>query len=294
MSVGSRSASPFALVVSGAGVALRRWPLALALYLPNLLVGVLAAVPVFLAGTVLAPLGPWTARLATADFANTFFELSAVRLGQDTPDAARLALANFVQAVLILPLAVVLQGVLYNVVAGGVLEGLAGERAGSFWRGLRRWVGPMLWFGLLALPFFVVLAGLGLLLVALLPLGEALAWPRLTLALVWLACLNGLLEWARADMVARGDRRALRALGRALALPSHPGLFLWGVAVWLLLGLAGFAFALLNANAILTLPADWPTLVLATQALALVGAWLKLLRLGAALGLVRAAGPVRA
>lgn len=293
--MGSNDASPFPLVGGAALVALRRWRLALALYLPSLLLGLLAAAPVFLAGDALARLGPWTARLAAGDFLNTFFELSAMRLGQEPPAEARAAVGDLVQAVLVLPLVILLHGLLYNLLAGGVLAGLSGQSADSFWRALRRWAWPMLWFGLLALPLFLALGGLGLTLVALLPLGEALTWLQLVLALAWLACLDGLLELARADMVARGDRRALHALGRALALPARPGLFLRVLAVWLLLGLAGLVFALLNGNVTLGLPAVWPLLLLAaTQALALAGAWLKLLRLAAALGLARAARPSEA
>lgn len=282
--------SLFSRLGDAARVAARRRRLALALYLPSLLLGLLATIPIFLVGENLARLGPWTARLAAGDFLNMLSEVALLGRAEGVPPEARLAAANYTWAIVLLPLGILLQGLLYNLLSGAVLEGLAGQTPDSFGDALRRWAWPSLWFGLLALPLYLVLAAAGLWLVVWLPLGDVISWPRLLPAVAWLAYLDGMLELARADMVARGDRRALRSLGRTLALASRPGLLLRCAGVWLLLGLASVAFSLLNGNVIPGLPPVWPLLLLATQALALAGAWLKLLRLSVALPLARAAG----
>jgi len=273
-----------------AGRAIRRWPLALALYLPSLLLALLASIPAFVAADTLGHLGPWTARLVAGDFLNTLYEMQNVA---GVPPELGASGASVGLAVLIAALGIPLQGLVYALLAGGVLERLVGREEGSFWGACRRWAGPMIWFGILALLAFLVLAGLGLIVLVVLPAGgfAGLLW-KPAVFVAWLACVGGLFELARADMVVRRDPRALAVLGRAFALVARPGLFLRALALWLLLALLGAAYNLATGAAVLSLPSGLPALtVVVQQVVALGGGWLKLLRLAVALGLALVVKP---
>ncbi|MCL5109793.1 MAG: hypothetical protein M1401_13170 [Chloroflexi bacterium] len=278
-------------VALGLQAAVRRWPLALALYLPNLVLGLLSALPIFLAGEALGQLGPWTARLAEGDLANTLIEFSALR--QASPPAElRAAGGDLVWALLLLALGVLAQGTAYNLLAGAVLGRLAGDDDVTFGSAFRRWAGPMFWFGFLALMVVLLAGTLGVVLVALLPVdGSASLLVKPLLGLGWFALLNGWLEVARASMVARSDPRALRALGRAITLPGR--VWLPAIVLWLLLGLVGALYLGLGGSLAVAVPGALALLAVAVQQLvAFAGAWLKLARLGIALGVARAtAGP---
>lgn len=268
----------------------RRWRLALALYVPSLVLGLLSALPVFLAADALGRLGPWAAEVATGGIVSVLLELSAQAAEGQPPPEARQALAGLGLGATLLALGVFVQGILYNVLAGGVLARLAARDGSSFWGACRRWAWPMIWFGVLALLVVALLGGAGLVIVALMPLGGSASWlARPALALAWLAILNGWLELSRADMVARGDRRALRSLGRTLVLAARPGLFLGLLGLWLLLGLIGVVYTLVGGDFVLSVPVGLPLLALAIQQLvAFGGGWLKLLHLAVALGIAQA------
>ncbi len=163
-----------------------------------------------------------------------------------------------------------------------------------FWSACGRWFWPMLRCGILNTAIFALGAPAGLALVAFLPGDQECAGPfcplsyRLLVVILWLACLNGLLELARANLVARRDMRALRALGRALALLARPRSLLRALAAWLLLALVSAAFWGLVFGVLLLVPATaLAAAFVAQQAVAFLGAWLKLLRLRAALWLAR-------
>jgi hypothetical protein len=148
----------------------------------------------------------------------------------------------------------------------------------------------MLRFGLLALLVGLLSSGLVLLALALLPGSDPTAWSFRLLALAgWLACLNGLFELARADLVLRGDPRASRALGRSLALPfRRPRHFLLALLFWIALALLSTLYAGLFGGLLLLVPATAVAAsVLLQQLLALLAAWLKLLRLAVAVELAR-------
>lgn len=276
----------------------RHWRLALALYLPTAVIGLLTAVPVFLAADAFGRLGPWTTRLAMGDIQNVLFDLSTVNLtpgaGGELPPEIGAAVGNLSLAVLLLLAGLFLQGLAYNLLAGGVLEGLSGRGRYSFWRACRRWGWPMVWFGLLSLPVFVVLAGAGLLVLLALPgAGEGAALVKVALAVGWLSAVNGLVELGRADMVARDNPRALRALGRALAAPfRRPGLIMAAAGVWLALGLLGAVYTAGGNAAVVAIPLALSAVALVAQQLvAFGGAWLKVLRLAVALGVAQAGRP---
>jgi hypothetical protein len=290
----SRAAAPsfWREVALGLLAAGRRWPLALVLYAPNLVLGLLSALPVFRAGQSLGRLGPWTTALADGDLVNALIEFSAMR-EEVPPPELQAAGGDFVWALLLLTLGLLVQGLAYNLLVGPVLGRLAGDDDVSFGGAFRRWAGPMVWFGLLALVVFLPVAGLGLVAVALLPVdGSASLLVKPLLGLGWLALLNGWLEVARAGMVTSGDARALRSLGRAVTMPGR--VWLLALALWLLLGLLGALYLGLGGSLAVAVPSTLALLAVAAQQLvAFVGSWLKLARLGMALGVARAAGEPR-
>jgi hypothetical protein len=270
--------------------------LVLALYLPGLLLALLSALPALLGLRALAQLGPWDARLAEGDFASLAVEVVGSVLVRRTlpsdgfePALATAGLAGLT-AVLVVLIGLVLHGLCYSFLVGGVLARLAGGAHSPFWAACRRWFWPMLRFGLLAMLFGFLSSGLLLLALALLPGSDPAAWSFRLLALAgWLACLNGLFELARADLVLRGDPRASRALGRALALPfRRPRRFLLALLLWIALALLSALYAGLHGGTLLLVPATAVAAsVLLQQLLALLAAWLKLLRLAVAVELAR-------
>ncbi len=84
-------------------------------------------------------------------------------------------------------------------------------------------------------------------------------------------------------MVVGADPRVMGALSRAMALPSQPGLFLRAAAVWLSLAVLGAVYWGIVVVALTAVPAMAVGLAFVVQqALMLVGAWIKLLRLAMA------------
>lgn len=279
-------------VAVATGSAMSRWWLALALYLPALITGLLSAAPVFLGMQALATIGPWATDIASGDLANAFFELTAGSEGLAPEAIAVLGGAGW--GLLWTLLGVPLLGVLYNFFAGGILESVAVPGSGRFfWQACRRWFWPMIRVGLAGFFVLVVLGLAGLIVVGLLPIPRGLSWwLSPLLAVLWLAVVNGLLEAARASIVVTEDPRALVAIGRVLGLATRGRLLGPALAVWLALGLAGAFHALAGAFLVLGSPGGTAlAALLVTQAHAFAGAVLKMVRLGAAAGIARAAWP---
>ena len=269
----------------GLGAAGRQPLLAAPLYLLSLL---LALGPTIALG-LLAGDRPWLPTVLGPDWANQAVELVgatvAARPGGD-PGGRLGVVAGPALAILLAGLALVLQGLGYSFLAGGILERLRGGSRVSFWAGCRRWFCPFVRLGLLGGPLFALLA-LGWLLAS----SVFGADPAAILAGSGLLLLNGWLELARANMVARGERVAAGALGRASRgllrrrLPSC-------LAAWLVLGLAGLALLSVQAWALEALdpPPDQSPIGLIVpgvivQALLFAGGWLKVARLATALEL---------
>lgn len=271
--------------------------LALALYLPSALLGALAALPVLVGSVSLARLGGWASRVAQGDLATFALEVAGASAGggQTTalPPEVGLAAAGAGLGVLLALGGVLLQGLAYTFLAGGVLERLGAQAAPPpFWRACRRWFWPMLRFGVLALAVFVLAAVLAGGAVALLPLGGVSGrLAGLLVAGVWLGLVNGTLETARAQMVVGGTPGARRALGRTLGRLGRPGFVGRALLVWLALAAGGGLLWSLAAPALVAVPAT--ALVgafFSQQVAALANAWLKLVRLSVAVQLTARAG----
>ncbi len=269
--------------------------LSLALYLPALLLALAAAVPLLLAGLALDETGPHTRRVASGDWVDVALELQASTAGravleEEPAPSLRAASGRALVAGALVPVAAALQYVSYSFASGGLLTSLLGH-GGGFWRSCRAWFWPMLRYGVLVWLAGGFLGLVGGALAALAPgVSPAQAPLRAGGLLLWLGLVNGVLEVGRADMLLRDDRRALRALGRSLSLPRHPSVFARALGAWLLLGLASAALWALSVLALTRIPAlALAPSILALQALAFAGAWLKLVRLSIALSVARAA-----
>jgi hypothetical protein len=290
----------FGPVWRGIADALRTPRLAAPLYLANVLA---AMVPASLGLALFGRLAgerPWASELIGPEWGDQVVEVAAATVAEGRlAGGAERVLPTMLAAggpsiglvFPLLALAAVLQGLAYAFFSGGVLERLAHGAEARFWAGCRRWFWPFVRLGLLGM---VVLAGLlvgGLLVVSgLAPLvgsGAAL------LAAGWLAVVNGWLELARAGMVVQKDPRVAGALGRATrqalsvpvaALGSWLGLGLIGAGLLTAQGMVGPADGAADESDLGGLLA-W---LVVGQGLQFVGAWLKGVRLGAAVGLVRA------
>ncbi|HEX2171019.1 MAG TPA: hypothetical protein VHL09_01065 [Dehalococcoidia bacterium] len=275
--------------------AAREWRLAAALYVPNLFLGALVALPLLVGAGSVAPLGPWVERLTGGGYPDVILEAIGARsaasaVGAATPpEATALIFGPGLGLILLLPAAFV-QWAAYTACSGGLLARLAGDRRG-FWTACQAWLWPMARCSLLNGAILVWLGLVGAALLLLIPWSDPTALiVKLLIWLIWLGLVDGLLELIRADIVASADRRVLTAAGRVFARLRQPRFFLGALAVWLLLVAAGLVF---QAAQLLTLQAI-PALAVAPallvqQAIHIAGAWLKLLRLAVATELTRAA-----
>lgn len=306
-------------VLSVLGRALTRatghWPLALALYLPGLAIALASAVPVFLGARALSLLGPWTQRVAEGSSLDLLIEsaaTSAAGATLNTPAPSEVTVAGTAQLAggAILLVGVLVNGLAYTLLAGGIVERLCDHAGGSFWTACRRWFWPMLRFGALAVVVVLVLGGVGGSLLVRVPQDRAVSVVALRLGLgaCWISLVNGLLELGRAMLVvtspspttlklaaSSGRRRgALAALARAARLVAHPPRLVVALGVWLGLAAAAAAYGAVASALLGAASALVPLATLVVQQLALlVGAWLKLLRLAVAVELARMA-PVSA
>lgn len=273
--------------------AIAHWPLALALYLPGAIIALASTVPIFLSSSALAHMGPWAARAAEGGYLELVLEMGisedAARLLPETPPPSDLsaAVASAALGLLLGILGVLLNGLAYTVLSGGILECLAGRRDSGFRGACWRWTWPILRLSAAAVAIFLVVVVAGLELWGLVP-GDG---PHGTLAkaavtVVGLSYVDGTIELARASMVVGADPRVMGALSRAVALPAQPALFLRAAAAWVFLAVLGTVYWGIVVAALTAVPAMavGPAFVL-QQVLMLAGAWTKLLRLAVAAGL---------
>ena len=239
----------------------------------------------------------WGASLLGPDWANQLVEVAAAALAEravgDPAAGGQMSAAgsSAVMALMLSGLALLLQGVLYNLLAGGILERARGGRSVPFWPGCRRWFLAFVRLGSVGMVLFGLLLLGGLSLLASLELEIA---PTLVLfgGFVWISVLNGWLELARANMVASDDRRALHAVDRATRLVFQRGSWPRALGVWLILGLIGASVLMFQLSALTLIDSgERPSLMalLATlvvgQGLVYLGAWFKVARLATALAL---------
>jgi hypothetical protein len=260
---------------AGAALAARRMSLALPLYLTSLLLGALPATLVAVGFTSSArgrswgwpPDGGWANRLAEVAVAAE----SLPYLGGEPSARVGVALGSVLLAVLAAVLALAGQGLAYTFLSGGILVRLR-EREAPFWAACRRWYGPLLRLGILEIALLALVGLPGALLIGSLasPLGRM---AELVAAIGWLSLIGGWLELARAWMVVREEPVATRAVGAALRAARNLNV----LGVWLLLGASSSALIALQGSALAI--EDPAGSLAATQALLLVGAWLKVLRL---------------
>jgi hypothetical protein len=270
-------------------VAVRHWWLAFVLLLPSTLVAMLTAIPVFLGAHIFSALGPWVLRAAEGGYLEVALEVSASSaagrlLGEPPPPEVAGVARSLAVAALGVLLGVFWHGLAYNVLAGGVLERLAGTPRFSFWNACQYWAWPMVRFGVLALLGLLTLGGAGVALIAMLPGGGlASLLAKAFGGVLWLALVNGLLEFGRASMVIRRDPSAARALARALALPARPVVFVQAAALWAMLATVAAAYWSLAGAVATAIPATSVAAAFsAQQVVAALGAWLKLIRLAVA------------
>jgi hypothetical protein len=269
--------------------AFRRPVLALPLYLPGALIGLLASLLLQRGLERYSRSGPWVGQLASVDWPGALVELLGPRaaveaLGEPvSPELVGLGLTAL-SSLATLALGLLVHGLLYSGFSGGLLAVLRDE-PGSFWAHCRRRFWPQARLGLLGLALLGLVVGLGI--------GLLVAFPPRQLRTLLLAVgalaalllvLNGLLELARAALVARPDRRARSALVRSLQLFRQPGLLLAALLLWLALALLGLVLAVAGVAVHLANLAPLPT-SLGFQIIAFAGAWLKLLRLAVAVDL---------
>ncbi|MBI3966991.1 MAG: hypothetical protein HY329_15260 [Chloroflexi bacterium] len=280
------------------GQAARHCWLSLAVYLSGLLVALLAGVPVLVGSVALAALGPWLEQIAAGDYLAFLIEIAgsaaaAATLGGSTPSEIGIAGASVGFAILFAAVSLLLHTVLYTLIVGGVLARLAGASSGSFWADCRRWFAPMFRYGLLAVPAFVTLVTAGALLVGLVPgTSEAAGLAKLIVLGLWVGLVNGALELGRADMVVRSDPAAASAFGRVARLLVSGESAMPAVLTWLGLGVVAGGFWLAGAATVWSVPAtSLLSAIVAEQAVALLGAWLKVLRLAIAVELARGLAP---
>ncbi len=282
---------------TGIVVAMRRPLLALPLYLANLLLGLAPMTVLMLGFAELAADRPWAGSLLAPGWPNQLAEIvvaiGALVGGSVTDPSGRLggAVASAALVVGLGGLALLLQGLAYNVLAGGILERLRDGPVAPLWPACRRWFWPFTRLGVLGIVVLGLLAlGGGLVL----DLIGAVLGPSLgfVAGLAWLAVVNGWLELARAGMVSRGDPSASRALRRATRLALDRRGLPVALVTWLSLALAGLGVAALQSLAVMAfeLRERMPWLALLTaltvaQFFLFVGAWLKVARLAVALAL---------
>jgi hypothetical protein len=251
--------------------------LAVPVYLSTVLLGLIPTTVAMLGLVPLAGDRPWRTELLSPGWMNLVAELAmTLAYSRDAASAALLLVA----ALVLLPLAVLGQLVAYSFLAGGILETLrvvSGARP-PFWAACRDWFWPFLRLSLLGGVLVVVAAVIG---VVLARLARPVVGPDVAALLQYTlqAMVLGWLELARAVMVVE----SLRSVGVGLGRASRAALRPLVLAIWLLISLPGAGLLLL---ALLPPSVDDPyapgELVRALvfgQAVALGGAWTKVVRL---------------
>ena len=282
------SDSPLLLFGRAATLAAMHWPLAIVLWLPNVLLALVATIPLVGAAERLASSGPLAEQAASGAWAEVALEL-AFGLNADPArpggeQSRPLVLSAALGAALAVS-AVPLSGLVYTFLSGGVLERLSGGRE-PFVGACRHWFWPMLRLGCVVVVTFGVAAVIGVGAMLVIPGGNAFNDGLRALVFAgWLALVNGWLATARADMVVRGERRAFAALFRSTRAVLRPAELL----LWLGVGLLSGLHASLQAGTVIGISAFTVVPAAMTfQVAALAGAWLKLLQLALGVEVARA------
>ncbi|HEX9372771.1 MAG TPA: hypothetical protein VF897_17290 [Roseiflexaceae bacterium] len=262
------------VLVQGWRVTLRRWRVALPLYLTGLLLGLVQTWPLLRAAGAGALSNPFLGELAGGGGD------AAIDLLLGSPTAVAQTVGIWVFVALLFGL---LFGLAYNFFAGGILSVYTGTR--PFWAGCRRtfWaftgLGILLLLLLLPVALAAALAGL-----ALGPIGAAIV------ALILIQLVNLLGEYARAVAVVRDRRSPLALLGMAAGVVRRN---LGGVLALALLGLLLHVALTLLYRVVASPIRATVVVVLWQQLVALAWLWVKLLRLAWAAGYARADGAAR-
>jgi hypothetical protein len=228
---------------------------------------------------------PWRADLLGPGWLNLVTEiLLEAYYGHGLPGLSLIAIGSLILA----PLAMLLQLVVYGFLAGGILEQLLADcdPQVSFWGGCRRWFWPFFRLSMLG-GIVLLMAAIVVGLVS--SLSGSVIGPDISalLQLAVQAIVLGWMELARALMVARSNRSVGRAVVQAARMAVRPLV----LVIWLLLALPSGALLL---AAIVPPTIDDPysvgSLVVALafgQAVAFVGAWTRVIRLAVAARLAR-------
>lgn len=261
--------------------------LALPYYLATL---VLALIPtgVMMIGVYdLAGDRPWRGALLGPGWLNLASEIVMEAFyGRGLPGLAPI----LVGGLLLAPLAMLAQLVVYGFLAGGVLEQAPPNRPDrlGFWAGCRHWFWPFLRVSVLG-GTVLVLAMVAIGLLAVLSRGRLLLEGSSILQVIVAVIGLGWMELARALMVRGDSRTAARALLRAGAMAMQPLVLI----VWLLgaVPTVSLLLAAISPPAVSDPYAAGSVLVALAygQGVAFVGAWTRVIRLIVAMRLAQSA-----
>jgi hypothetical protein len=257
--------------------------LAVPLYLSTLVLGLIPTAVMMLGVGTLAGDRPWRGDLLGPGWLDLVLEI--VMEAYHGGGAPGLALV-IIGGVLLLPLTMLVQFVVYGFLAGGVLEALNPLPGpplsfGAFWAACRRWFWPFFRLSMLGAVIYPILSvSVG----AATALAGGVIGPDIStlLQLAVQAIVLGWLELTRAVMVVRGTRSVGEGLRQATRLAVRPLVPL----AWLVLGLMSGGLLLV---AILPPTVDDPYGVVDLlkalafgQGVAFLGAWTRVIRLAVA------------
>ena len=269
--------------MSIAGLALTTLRLAVPIYLSTVLLGLLPTTVAMLGLVPLAGDRPWRTDLLSPGWMNVAVEMvtTAAYAREGGPVVLLMA-----AALLVLPLVLLGQVVVYSFLAGGILETLRaapGARP-AFWAACRRWFWPFLRLSAVGGVLAVVVATLG---VVLSSVAHPVIGPDISALLQYVlqAVVLGWLELSRAQMVVESNRSVWTALLRSSRVAVRPMV----LVLWLVISLPGAGLLL---AALMPPVVDEPYAPLGLvqalvfgQILAFIGAWTKVVRLAVAMRL---------
>jgi hypothetical protein len=254
--------------------------LAVPIYLSTLLLGLIPAGIMMLGLGTLAGDRPWRGDLLGPGWLDLALEiLMEAYYGRGTPGLSLV----LVGSVLVLPLVMVVQFVVYGFLAGGILEALTPlpEPRLSFWAACRRWFWPFFRLSMLGSVVYPILSmAVGAAAVS----ASGVIGPDINtlLQIAVQAVVIGWLELTRAVMVVRSTRSVGEGLRHAIRLAVRPLV----LVAWLVLGLMSGGLLLV---AILPPTVDNPysftdllKALLFGQGVTFLGAWTRVIRLAVA------------
>jgi hypothetical protein len=266
--------------------------LAVPLYLSTLLLGLIPTGVMLLGLGTLAGDRPWRGNLLGPGWLNLALEIfSEAFYSRGMPGLSLV----IVGSVLLLPLMMLVQFVVYGFLAGGILEALSPvpEPRLSFWAACRRWFWPFFRLSMLGAVIYPVLSvAIG----AAAVLASGVIGPDINtlLQIAVQAVVLGWLELTRAVMVTRSTRSVGEGMRQATRLAARPLV----LVAWLVLGLMSGGLLLV---AILPPAVDNPysftdllKALLFGQGVTFLGAWTRVIRLAVAARFAQMAPAVRA